>query len=276
MDNFTGRAAVVTGAASGIGLALAERAASAGMTLVLADVDTDGLATVAASLGSVEVVTQRCDVSDAEQVAALAATTFERFGTPAIVCNNAGVGGGGRLADIELADWKWTLGVNLWGVIHGVDAFLRPMIESGEPGHFINTASMAGHISAPGMGPYSVSKYGVVALSETMRGELAGSAVGVSVLCPGWVATRIHESGRSRPAEYAVDREPPPQAMRDMMRQVIESGHAPSTVADRVFAAIEADDFWIFTHDEMMTSIEIRYLDLMSARPGNATVAAPR
>jgi NAD(P)-dependent dehydrogenase (short-subunit alcohol dehydrogenase family) len=260
--------AVVTGAASGIGLALAQRAAADGMDVVLADVDEPGLAEAVAALGqtsAVEVVSVRCDVSDPDQVEALASTTHERFGSVELLCNNAGVGGGGAVAELSRKDWEWVLGVNLWGVIHGVTSFLPKMVESGTPAHVVNTASMAGFFATAGMAPYAVSKFGVVALSESMRAELAGTPVGVSVLCPGWVSTRIHESERNRPAELTVERPPRADEMRDMIRQVIESGLPPAAVADKVFDAVQADRFWIFTHPEMVRATTARQEEVLAA-----------
>lgn len=273
MLQLRGGTAVITGAASGIGRALAERAAADGMNVVLADVDETGAREVAAGLqgapdAGVDVV--RCDVSDAGEVTALADRAYERFGSVELLCNNAGVGGGGRVADLDRKDWEWVLGVNLWGVIHGVTAFLPRMLEASAPAHIVNTASMAGFFATANMAPYAVSKFGVVALSESMRAELVGSPVGVSVLCPGWVSTRIHESDRNRPAELAVDRAPaaPPaevEAMRDAIRQVIEGGLAPASVADLVFDAVEADRFWIFTHPEMVEATTMRQQEVLAA-----------
>lgn len=268
MQTTPGTTAVVTGAASGIGLALAQRAASSGMNVVLADVDEAGLRAAAASLeGTPEggVVTVRCDVSDPDQVDALAETAYGQFGSVELLCNNAGVGGGGVVAELSRKDWEWVLGVNLWGVVHGVTAFLPRMVESGTPAHVVNTASMAGFFATAGMAPYAVSKFGVVALSESMRAELAGSPVGVSVLCPGWVSTRIHESERNRPAELAVERAPRADEMRDMIRQVIESGLPPASVADKVFDAVQADRFWIFTHPEMVRATAARQEEVLAA-----------
>ena len=258
----------MTGAASGIGLALAQRAAADGMDVVLADVDEPGLAEAADSLGAlsgVGVLTMRCDVSDPEQVEALAQAAYDRFGSVELLCNNAGVGGGGVVAELSRKDWEWVLGVNLWGVIHGVTSFLPRMLDAGTPAHVVNTASMAGFFATAGMAPYAVSKFGVVALSESMRGELAGTEVGVSVLCPGWVSTRIHESERNRPAELTVERPPRADEMRDMIRQVIESGLPASSVADRVFAAVQADRFWIFTHPEMVRATTARQEEVLAA-----------
>ena len=268
MQTTPGSTAVVTGAASGIGLALAQRAAADGMNVVLADVDEAGLADAAATLDGAPdggVVTVRCDVSDPDQVDALADTAYDRFGSVEVLCNNAGVGGGGAVAELSRKDWEWVLGVNLWGVVHGVTSFLPRMVEAGAPAHVVNTASMAGFFATAGMAPYAVSKFGVVALSESMRAELAGSPVGVSVLCPGWVSTRIHESERNRPAALAVERPPRPDEMRDMIRQVIESGLPPAAVADKVFDAMRADRFWIFTHPEMVRATAARQEEVIAA-----------
>ena len=268
MQTSPGSTAVVTGAASGIGLALAQRAAADGMNVVLADVDDAGLEAAAETMEGAPdggVVTQHCDVSDPDQVEALAATAYDRFGSVELLCNNAGVGGGGVVAELSRKDWEWVLGVNLWGVVHGVTSFLPRMVESGGPAHVVNTASMAGFFATAGMAPYAVSKFGVVALSESMRAELAGTDVGVSVLCPGWVSTRIHESERNRPAELTVERPPRADEMRDMIRQVIESGLPPSAVADKVFDAVNGDRFWIFTHPEMVRATTARQEEVLAA-----------
>lgn len=268
MQTLRGGTAVITGAASGIGLALARRAASEGMDVVLADVDDAGLEAAAAGLDlapgrGVERV--RCDVSDPDAVEALADRAYARFGSVELLCNNAGVGGGGEVAELDRKDWAWVLGVNLWGVIHGVTSFLPRMLEGGAPAHVVNTASMAGFFAAPGMAPYAVSKFGVVALSESMRAELAGSAVGVSVLCPGWVSTRIHESERNRPADLAVERSEVGSERREAIRQVIEGGLDPADVADRVFDALRGDRFWIFTHPEMVRATTMRQEEVLAA-----------
>lgn len=266
MQDLNGRTAVITGAASGIGLALAERAAAEGMQVVAADVDLPGLERLAASLASpVEIM--RCDVADPDAVEALADLAYSRFGGVHLLCNNAGVGGGGPIAELTRKDWEWVLGVNLWGVIHGITSFLHRMIDQGEPAHVVNTASMAGHFATANMAPYAVSKFGVVALSESMRAELAGGPVGVSVLCPGWVNTKIHESDRNRPEELVVEREPRSEEMAAYIRQVIESGHPPASVAERVFDAVLAERFWIFTHGEMVAATRARSDEILAHSP---------
>lgn len=266
MQELDGRTAVITGAASGIGAALAGRAAAEGMQVVVADVDLPGLERLAGSL-DVPVEIMRCDVSDADAVEALADLAYRRFGGVHLLCNNAGVGGGGPVAELTRRDWEWVLGVNLWGVINGVSSFLHRMAAQGEAGHIVNTASMAGHFATAHMAPYAVSKFGVVALSESMRAELAGGPVGVSVLCPGWVNTKIHESERNRPEAFVVDRPPRSDERTELIRQVIESGHPPASVADRVFDAVRADRFWIFTHADMVAATRARNDEILAHSP---------
>ncbi len=201
MELSNGSVAVVTGAASGIGAALARAFAAAGCSVVLADVDAVALDAVAATMEE-EVLTVVTDVSVAADLEHLAETAFNRFGAVHVLCNNAGVSTFNPVVAQSLDDWRWVLGVNLWGVIHGVQAFLPRMTAKGQPAHIVNTSSLAGLASGlPSLGPYNVSKVGVVALSETLRMELAmaGSPVGVSVLCPGSTPTRILESERNRP-----------------------------------------------------------------------------
>ncbi len=213
MDDLSGRTAVITGAASGIGLALARRFAEAGMNLVLGDVEDGPLDAVVAELSDAgtAVVGIHCDVSDLDDIRALEAAARERFGNVHVLCNNAGVGSGGLIAEPDDLDlWKWVIDVNLWGVIYGCKVFLPAMIEHGEGAHIVNTASMAGHASAPLMGPYNVSKYGVVALSETLAKEMqmTGTGIGVSVLCPAFVQTAIGSSRRNMPDELKAEQGP--------------------------------------------------------------------
>jgi NAD(P)-dependent dehydrogenase (short-subunit alcohol dehydrogenase family) len=257
MQDFAGKVAVVTGAASGIGLALATRFGQEGMRVVLADVERDALdraaKVLADGLGVDRVLAVPTDVRDADEVDALAATTFERFGTAHVVCNNAGVGVGGLAWTIPADRWRWIVEVNLLAVAHGIRAFVPRMIEQGE-GHVVNTASSAGIFTGPGMSPDFATKHAVVALSESLHFDLllTGAAVGVSVLCPEWVRTRIAESERNRPPEVAEVETPPgadPEAMRGLVTGLIESGMDPAEVAGMVVDGIRAGRFWIFTHD---------------------------
>lgn len=261
MDDFSGRTAVVTGAASGIGRALADSFAAQGMNVVLSDVEQAPVEQAAAEVAStgVETLSVVCDVRDGAQVDSLAAAAIERFGNVHVLCNNAGVGAGGLLAEVSESDWEWVLGVNLWGVIHGIRAFLPAMNAHGEPGHIINTASMAGLVAGPFMGPYNASKFAVVAISETLHKEqrMLDQVIGVSVLCPGFVSTRIFESGRNRPEDLGG---PPPDIPGDggIGRQMIQAGIPPSQVADDVVDAVREDRFYVLTHPDMKGAIESR------------------
>jgi NAD(P)-dependent dehydrogenase (short-subunit alcohol dehydrogenase family) len=255
MEELSGKVAVVTGAASGIGLALSRAFAAEGMKVVLADIEADALDQAVAGLPEgTESAAMVCDVSDGAQVEALRDLAVERFGTAHVVCNNAGVSSAGPVWTNSVADWEWVLGVNLWGVIHGVRAFTPLMLEQGE-GHIVNTASMAGLSSPPGMAMYNVSKHGVVTLSETLFNDLAmagATGVGVTVLCPGWVNTRIHLAGRNRPGAVAEPVEPTEeqQAMLDFVGSLIASGLDPAEVAAQVVDAVKARRFYVLTHPE--------------------------
>lgn len=271
MDTFEGRTAVVTGAASGMGRAFAERFASLGMKVVLADVEEPRLAETAAAMreSGAEVLPVVTDVSDGSSIDALAAKAFDTYGAVHILCNNAGVGGGGPIAELTTNDWQWVLGVNLWGVIHGLRAFLPTMLESGEEGHIVNTASMAGMMAGPMMGPYNATKFAVVAISETLHAELAmsGANVGVSVLCPGFVNTDITTSARNRPAALAgreITAEPEQAAM---FKQLLESGKQPAEVALMVEDAIRAKQLHIFTDDQFLPAFQARVQRIVDSFP---------
>lgn len=265
MQHLDGKVAVVTGAASGIGNALARRFAAEGMRVVLADVEAEALARADVALreSGTETLPVVTDVTDADSVEALACATLDRFGGVHVVCNNAGVGGAAGAPCWELADaeWQWVLGVNLFGVLNGMRAFLPRLIAAGE-GHMVNTASFAGLRPMPMMAPYSVSKHGVVALTETAFHELAalGSPVRISVLCPSMVATGIADSFRNRPEHLGgtlvVDRSE--QETLDALRMFIASGIPPDDVAEAVLDAIRAERFWILTHDDTRRSIRER------------------
>jgi NAD(P)-dependent dehydrogenase (short-subunit alcohol dehydrogenase family) len=265
MRELTGKVAVVTGGASGIGRALAERFVREGMKIVLADVEEKALAEtrdmLAASGASVLAV--RTDVSQAEQVEELARRTFDAFGTAHVVCNNAGVSVAGPAWQPSEADYRWVLGVNLWGVIHGIRAFVPRLVSQGE-GHVVNTASIAGLISAPGMGPYCATKHAVVALSECLFHDLAiatSGKVNVSVLCPAWVNTRIAESDRNRPASAPRrerERTPHEQRMEGLVKAAVAGGIPAHVVAEKVLRAIVEQKFWILTHSKTKKGVERR------------------
>jgi NAD(P)-dependent dehydrogenase (short-subunit alcohol dehydrogenase family) len=265
VQDLAGKVAVVTGGASGIGRAMAARFVAEGMQVVIADIEEGPLAATAAEIGAVGV---RTDVTDADSVAALAAVTMERFGAVHVVCNNAGVGGGGLIKDLTLKDWKWVIDVNLWGVIHGLTSFLPHLLSNADGGHVVNTASVAGLVAGPGIGPYNAAKFGVVAISETLRAELdaEGSHVRVSVLCPGFVDTNIFTSQRNRPAELRNER--PKGAARTANQGIIDAARAqgldPAVVAGMVLDAIRAEQFWVLTHPEYFSAISERAAGIVS------------
>ena len=252
MQELTGKVAVVTGGASGIGLGLARRFAAEGMAVVIGDVEEAALEKAVGELlaGGADVSGVVTDVSDPAQMQALADTAVDRHGGVHVFCNNAGVGGGGMTWDMPLSTWQWVLGVNLFGVIHGLRSFVPLLMQQAEA-HVVNTASLAGLVAAPFMGPYNASKHAVVAISETLHHELAMSApqVKVSVLCPAWVNTNIADSGRNRPA-HLRDGAEVDAAAAQLLRSVIENGLAPDVVAGKVLDAIRAEQFWVFTHDD--------------------------
>jgi NAD(P)-dependent dehydrogenase (short-subunit alcohol dehydrogenase family) len=251
MDDFAGRVAVVTGGASGIGLALAQRFGAEGMRVVVGDIEQEALAAAVAGLEAdgVDVLGVECDVSDAEQMQALAAAALDRYGAVHVFCNNAGVGTGGLSYEAPIETWRWVLDVNLWGPIHGVRTFV-PILMRNEDAHIVNTASVAGLVAPAFMGPYNVAKHGVVALSETLFHELAmaGSGVKVHVLCPGWVNTRIAEAERNRPDRYSAAAETD-TGLTDVLRGFLAAGMDPAEVAGKVVDALRANRFWILTHD---------------------------
>jgi NAD(P)-dependent dehydrogenase (short-subunit alcohol dehydrogenase family) len=276
MKEFKGRIAVVTGAASGIGRGLADRFAAEGMRVVLADVEQPALDDAAHALKDAghEVIAVRTDVSKHEDVEALAQATMDAYGAVHIVCNNAGVGGGGPQTSWEspLGDWEWVLGVNLWGVIHGVRAFVPLMLAGGDEGHIVNTASVAGLIAGAGGPAYTTSKFGVVGYSEALHHELAmasGGRVKVSVLCPALTNTRIIESGRNHPQGPMELPAPGTQegAMLDFIRGIFAGGMPPSETASIVMDAIRDERFYILTHPEHNAQIQARVEAVVTGAP---------
>lgn len=261
MQDVRGKVAVVTGGASGIGRAMAEAFAAAGMRVVIADVEATALERTATELGVRGV---RVDVTKPENLESLAQTVKDEFGTCHVLCNNAGVGGGGLLQELTMRDWKWVIDVNLWGVIHGLQSFLPMLLGNPDGGHVVNTASMAGLSPLPGAAPYSASKYAVVGISETMREEFRGTGVGVSVLCPGFVKTNIFSSQRNRPQELRNETKKTAArtANEDMIRLVNETAIDPAEVASKVLKAIVNDEFWIFTHPDLLEPYRQRNRDL--------------
>jgi NAD(P)-dependent dehydrogenase (short-subunit alcohol dehydrogenase family) len=263
MDNFSGKTAVLTGAGSGFGLECARIAAQRGMNLVLVDVQQDALDQVATELTEQGATVMACkvDVSDASAMEQLALHVQQRFGAPHLVFNNAGVGSGGLIWENSTADWQWVLGVNLWGVVHGVRLFTPMMLAEAKrnpsyQGHIVNTASMAGLLAAPNMGVYNVSKHAVVALSETLYQDLqlVSHQVGASVLCPYFVPTGISQSHRNRPAEVAAHKPTQSQLMgQTMSDKAVSSGKVSAAeVAQKVFDAVQAGQFYIYSHPQAL------------------------
>ncbi len=284
-----GHTAVITGAASGFGLEASRIAAARGMNIVMADVQADALEAAAASVRALgaAVLPFRLDVSKASEVDALAAATLERFGTPHFVFNNAGVGAGGLIWEHTLKDWEWLLGVNLMGVAHGVRVFTPLMLAAAaaDPawrGHIVNTASMAGLLSAPNMGVYNVSKHAVVAMSETLFQDLAlvSTQVQAHVLCPYFVPTGIHQSERNRPAEFADAALRPTRSQliaQAMSDKAVTSGKlSAADVAQFVFDAMDEDRFYIYSHPKALAGVQVRLEDIVQGRnPTDPFAAKP-
>ena len=279
MKEFKDKVAVITGAASGIGRALADRCVQEGMKAVLADVEAEPLATAEASLkaSGATVLAVQTDVSQVRDVEALAQKTMEAFGAVHVLCNNAGVGTEAAVWESTLAEWEWIVGVNLWGVVHGVRVFVPLMLAQDAECHIVNTASMAGLISGPGLGAYKVTKHGVVSLSETLHHELAerGAKVKVSVLCPGIVNTRIMESARNRPGDLPPTgpRGPASEERWEALRRLVPAGMPAAQVADAVFEALRKDRFYILTHPEGKEAVRTRMEDILQER--NPTPPGP-
>ncbi len=263
---LSGRTAVVTGGASGLGKGIAQELLAEGMRVVLADIEADALERTATEIGAVGI---RTDVSDLGSVQSLAAEVRRRYGTAHVVCNNAGIGSLGRVADLTIDDWRWMLGVNLWGVIHGVQAFLPMLRGNADGGHIVNTASVGGFVTMPGLAAYAVTKYGVVALTETLAQELAedGARVGATVVCPGPMRTNIKTSSRNRPASLGEG------ALLDTDLEQTEFGRSarwiePRDAAKIVVAAIRNGDLYAFTHPEQLGAVEVRLQRIRHAARG--------
>ena len=258
--------AVITGAASGIGRGMAERFAAEGMTVVLADIEKEPLTKLETDLRAkgATVLAVRTDVSNAADVENLAVQTLDTFGAVHILCNNAGVVCSRPIWEHTVADWEWVLGVNLWGVIHGIRAFVPRMLAQEAKCHIVNTASILGLVRGPGEGIYKVSKHGIVALSETLADELEqkGSQIQVHVLCPGWVRTGILDSARNRPGtlQNPSEKKHRREVIGDSrnVRAEMEAGMSPAEVADHVYDAIQNGIFYIHTHPEHKAWIQAR------------------
>jgi NAD(P)-dependent dehydrogenase (short-subunit alcohol dehydrogenase family) len=277
MEDLQGKVAVITGGASGIGRAVADKAAAEGMKIILGDIEEGPLKAAVDDLNSTgaEALGVVTDVSDRASVEALRDAALDRFGAVHLVHNNAGIGLGGPIWEVTEEDWRWILGVNLWGVIHGVATFTPLLLEQGE-GHIVNTASIAGLIVAPFLGPYNATKQAVVAISETLFKDLqtVAAPVGVSVLCPGFVQTRIAESDRNRPG-WAPDRNVTGAAeVQGVVQNLVDAGIEPTTVADRVIDAVRTNTFYILTHPELDIAITTRFDDIVQGRAPSPTMIA--
>jgi NAD(P)-dependent dehydrogenase (short-subunit alcohol dehydrogenase family) len=271
MREFKGRTAFITGAASGIGLGLARTFLDRGMNVMMADVEDAALNAALHGLSNHgnRVASFRCDVSIAEELQAAAARTFETFGNVHILCNNAGVSPAGHVEEIKLPDWDWAIGVNLYGLIHGVRAFLPHMKRHGEPGHIVNTSSMSGLTPKALAGPYGATKFAIVGLSHVLHDELAGTKIGVSVLCPGWTRTNMPDNGRNRPTRFggAFDYRTDP-VLAERNKRYVEgslSGLDPLDLAALVVRAIEENEFYIVTQPNRRGDVQARYDEIMHA-----------
>lgn len=266
MQELAGKVAVVTGGGSGFGLAMGHKFAAEGMAVVLADIDEVALEAAAAGIAG-DVMIQRADVTSFEDMEALAAAAIGHYGRVNVVCNNAGVAGFGGMLEMSVSDWQWVIDVDLMGVVHGVKAFLPHLVEHGD-GHIVNTASVAGMLTQPGMSAYNAAKFGVIALSESLfyELELLESTVGVSVLAPAWVQTRIFEADRYRPgAESPAGKVA--EAVRPMMLKLAERGRLTADdIADSVVAGVKADQFYILPHKGILSIIKQRHEDIEELR----------
>jgi NAD(P)-dependent dehydrogenase (short-subunit alcohol dehydrogenase family) len=266
MEHFNEKVAVVTGAASGIGRAIAERCLADGMRVVLADIEAPALEEAAKAMTGA-ILPYKVDVSDAAAMEAMADAVYKHFGAVHLLFNNAGVAPDPKPVWAQSLDsWKWVIDVNLYGVINGLRSFVPRMLAGGEEGHIVNTASVAGLHAGPMISPYYATKHAVVGLSEALYIELKSgkTRVGVSVLCPAFVRTKIGESGRNRPG--AVPSAALSNEFSEMVRMLIEQGVTPESIADKVFDAIKADQFWILTHPEFDAAIRERAEGMLERR----------
>jgi NAD(P)-dependent dehydrogenase (short-subunit alcohol dehydrogenase family) len=263
----------VTGGASGIGLALGRALAQAGMNVMLADIEAAALTEAVDSLRDVGPDTRGviCDVADSASVGRAAQASYDAFGHVHVLCNNAGVAGGSGIDAISLDSWRWVIDVNLMGVVHGIQTFLPHIRAHGEGGHIVNTASMAGMNSGLGFSPYSASKFAVVNMSEGLAKQLKPLGIGVTVLCPGFVRTRIWHSGRNRPRRYGPAHMPDPATPADALAALLaergQSGLDPTDVAAQVLAAIKQDELYVFTHHskEWREELQARFDAILAA-----------
>ncbi|MCZ6640271.1 MAG: SDR family NAD(P)-dependent oxidoreductase [Gammaproteobacteria bacterium] len=274
MKDLAGKVAFITGGASGLGLAMARSFSGAGMKVVVADIEQGALDNVAAEFAAsnADVLTLRVDVTDRDAMEQAAVATEQAYGKVHVVCNNAGVAVGGSVDEMSFEDWDWVLGVNINGVINGVQTFTHRMAAHGEGGHFVNTASMAGHIAIRGLSVYNTSKFAVVGMSEVMRLDLAAKGIGVSVLCPGVVSTNIFDSGRNRPDDLTGEKDTASMLLTNLedsdedqtarMATIMATALDPQVVGDMVLHAIQNDEFYIFTHPDIGQAMDERMTEM--------------
>ncbi|MEC9239416.1 MAG: SDR family NAD(P)-dependent oxidoreductase [Pseudomonadota bacterium] len=276
MRDITGKVAFITGGASGMGLAMARSFAAAGMKVAIADVEQAALDRVKAEFdaSNAEVITLRVDVTDRAAMEAAADATEAAFDKVHVLVNNAGVAVGGSLDQMSYEDWDWVMGVNLDGVVNGLQAFLQRIKAHGEGGHVVNTASLAGHFAIPGLGIYTATKYAVVGISETLRADLKQHNIGVSVLCPGVVNTNIFDSGRNRPshlqgetdtAQMVLSEDLAEPEREQRMAEMMASALDPAVVGDMVLHSIQEDEFYIFSHPEVEPMVSGRAAEVTDA-----------
>ena len=267
MRDVAGKVAFITGGASGIGLAMARSFSAAGMRVAIADIEEHALERAAASFApnNTQVIALRVDVADRDAMARAADETERAFGKVHVVCNNAGVGLSGPLEEMSFADWDWVVGVNLHGVINGVQTFVQRIIAHGEGGHIVNTASLAGLMAGPGLGVYNTTKFAVVGLSETMRAELGAHEIGVSVLCPGFVNTNILASERNRPEVLRARSDAVEPLDLAAYERFMEGMLDPAIVGDMTLHAIQQNEAYILTHPELATGVSARLADIQAA-----------
>lgn len=277
MRDLKGKTAFVTGGASGIGFALGQAFAEAGMNVMLADIEPDALAAAAERLGAFgqSVRGLVCDVTDPASVDRSADATFDAFGNVHVVCNNAGVAGGSGIDEISLDTWRWVVDVNVMGVVHGIRSFLPRMRAHGEGGHIVNTASMAGLESGLGFSPYAASKFAVIAMSEGLALQVNPLGIGVTVICPGFVRTEISKSARNRQQRYGtaptLDPMSPGGRLAAESARLQAAGIDPSDVAGRTLSAIRDDELYVFTHPEMRDNVKKRFAAIEAAMDAAAT-----
>jgi NAD(P)-dependent dehydrogenase (short-subunit alcohol dehydrogenase family) len=266
MREVEGKVAFITGGASGVGLGMAKAFLAAGMRVTIADIRPDHLEAAVAELGG-DVHAIRLDVTDREAFARAADETESVFGNVHVVCNNAGINLFNDIGDATYQDWDWVLGVNLGGVVNGVVTFVPRIKAHGERGHVVNTASMAAFVAGPGAGIYTTAKFGVHGLSDALRWSLLPHGIGVSMVCPGLVKSKIYESDLTRPSELSTDVMPADQEFMRILPGLHEAGMDPDEIGEKVLRAIRRNDFYVFTHPEHRDELREIFDETIAAFP---------